>query len=99
MISVIIEHQYDFCQQEDPSAEGIAGRTAGYASPRMAGPGGRVTLLSGIPQAREASVATGPGNPTAAAPDGYGRMRASRADREQVIDALKAAFVQGRLTK
>jgi hypothetical protein len=35
----------------------------------------------------------------AAAPDGYGRMRASRADREQVIDALKAAFVQGRLTK
>ena len=44
-------------------------------------------------------MATGPGNPTAAAPDGYGRMRASRADREQVIDALKAAFVQGRLTK
>src|SRR5215472_6280289 len=35
----------------------------------------------------------------AAAPDGYGRMRASRADREQAIDALKAAFVQGRLTK
>jgi hypothetical protein len=35
----------------------------------------------------------------AAAPDGYGRMRASRADREQVVDALKAAFVQGRLNK
>lgn len=35
----------------------------------------------------------------AAAWDGYGRMRASRADREQVIDALKAAFAQGRLTK
>jgi len=44
-------------------------------------------------------VATGPGTPMAAAPDDYGRMRASRADREQVIDALKAAFVQGRLTK
>lgn len=35
----------------------------------------------------------------AAASNGYGRMRASRADREQVIDTLKAAFVQGRLTK
>ena len=28
-----------------------------------------------------------------------GRMRASHADREQVIDALKTAFAQGRLTK
>lgn len=28
-----------------------------------------------------------------------GQMRASHADREQVIDVLKAAFVQGRLTK
>jgi phosphatidylserine synthase len=35
----------------------------------------------------------------AAAPDDYGRVRASRADREQVISTLKAAFVQGRLTK
>jgi hypothetical protein len=35
----------------------------------------------------------------ATAPDGYGRLRAARADREQVIDALKAAFVHGRLTK
>jgi hypothetical protein len=30
---------------------------------------------------------------------GRGRLRASDADREQVIDALKAAFVQGLLTK
>ncbi len=30
---------------------------------------------------------------------GHGRLRASHADREQVIDALKAAFVQGRLTE
>ena len=44
-------------------------------------------------------MATGPEDPVAAAPDGCGRMRASRADREQAIDALKAAFVQGRLTK
>jgi len=44
-------------------------------------------------------VVTEPGDPMAVAPDGYGRMRASRADREQVIGTLKAAFVQGRLTK
>jgi hypothetical protein len=30
---------------------------------------------------------------------GDGRMRASHADREQVVDVLKAAFVQGRLTQ
>ena len=44
---------------------------------------------------------TGPADQTAAAPDGYsnGRMRTSRADREQAIDALKVAYIQGRLTK
>ncbi len=36
-------------------------------------------------------------DPMAAA--GRGHMRASQADREPVIDTLKAAFVQGRLTK
>ena len=37
----------------------------------------------------------------ATGPDGHGytRLRASRADREQAIDTLKAAYVQGRLTK
>ena len=30
---------------------------------------------------------------------GGGHMRASDADRERVVDALKAAFVQGRLSK
>jgi hypothetical protein len=30
---------------------------------------------------------------------GLGRLRASHADREQVINTLQAAFVQGRLTK
>ena len=34
-----------------------------------------------------------------AAAAGRGRRRASRGDREQAIDVLKAAFVQGRLTK
>ncbi len=31
-------------------------------------------------------------------PPGHGRLRASHADREQVVDALKAAYSQGRLT-
>ena len=35
----------------------------------------------------------------AAATAGRGRLRTSHADREQVIDVLKAAFVAGRLTK
>ena len=39
----------------------------------------------------------GPGDEMAAA--GRGPMRASDADREQVIGMLKVAFVQGRLTK
>ena len=39
----------------------------------------------------------GPGNePTAG---GRGQLRASRADREQVIEVLKAAFVEGRLDR
>jgi hypothetical protein len=42
---------------------------------------------------------TGPGYLRAADAAGRGHMRASHADREQTIDALKAAFVQGRLTK
>jgi hypothetical protein len=35
----------------------------------------------------------------AAATAGRGRLRASHSDREHVVDVLKAAFVQGRLTK
>ena len=40
-----------------------------------------------------------PGDDGAARSAGRGRMRASHADRDQVIDTLKDAFVQGRLTK
>lgn len=40
-----------------------------------------------------------PGNEKAAVAAGCGHLRASHADREQTIDTLKAAFVQGRLTK
>ena len=39
---------------------------------------------------------TGPEEGAAA---GRGHLRAAHADREHVIDLLKAAFVQGRLTK
>jgi energy-converting hydrogenase Eha subunit A len=41
----------------------------------------------------------GPGDEMTAGAAGRGRLRASHADREQVIDILKAAFVQGRLAK
>jgi uncharacterized membrane protein len=44
-------------------------------------------------------VTTGPGDGTAARSAGHGHLRASHADREQVIDVLKAAFVRGMLTK
>ena len=42
---------------------------------------------------------SGLGDDKAARPAGRGRLRASHADREQVIGTLKDAFVQGRLTK
>jgi Domain of unknown function (DUF1707) len=41
----------------------------------------------------------GPGDERAAGAGGRGHLLASHADREQVIDVLKAAFVQGRLAK
>lgn len=42
----------------------------------------------------------GPGdNTTAAGRRGHGRLRVSRGDREQVIESLKTAFVEDRLTK
>jgi len=44
-------------------------------------------------------VISGPGDGRPARPAGRGRLRASHADREQVIETLKDAFVQGRLTK
>jgi len=41
----------------------------------------------------------GPGDEMAAGATGRGPMRASHADREQVIEALKDAFVHGRLNR
>lgn len=39
----------------------------------------------------------GPGNEVTTGAASQGRMRASHADREQVVEVLKAAFVHGRL--
>jgi len=44
-------------------------------------------------------VAAEPGDQGAAGAGGGSHLIASQADRDQVLDALKAAFVQGRLTK
>jgi Domain of unknown function (DUF1707) len=43
-------------------------------------------------------VAAGPGDQMAAGTTARGHLRASDADREQVLDTLKDAFAQGRLT-
>src|SRR5207247_10340373 len=48
---------------------------------------------------REAPGMSGPGDEIAAAAGGRGHLRASHADREQVIGTLKAAYVQGMLAK
>src|SRR5260370_3503254 len=47
----------------------------------------------------EAPMTTGPGDEKAAGGPGRGHFRALHADRERGIAALKAAFIQGRLTK
>ncbi len=44
-------------------------------------------------------MTAGPDDEIAAGTAGRGRLRASHAEREQAIEVLKAAFVQGRLTK
>ena len=44
-------------------------------------------------------MTTGSGERAAAGAPGRGHIRASDADREQVIDTLKAAFAQGQLDK
>jgi Domain of unknown function (DUF1707) len=50
-------------------------------------------------RSREATVMAGPGDERPAVSADRGLLRAAHADREQVIETLKAAFVQGRLTK
>src|SRR5690349_23704145 len=48
------------------------------------------------PERERHRMITGPGDEMAAA--GPGDMRASHADRERVIDTVKAAFARGQLT-
>jgi hypothetical protein len=62
----------------------------------MAGRRQRRYAFGCIP-AEEARMMTGPGD-NAAAAGGPGDLRASHADREQVVDTVKAAFVRGQLT-
>jgi hypothetical protein len=47
----------------------------------------------------EVPVMASPGDEAAAGAERHARLRASAADREQAIEALKAAFVQDRITK
>ncbi len=61
--------------------------------------GGPPRYASPIVLVGEVPVMAGPGDEMAAGSAGRGRLRASHADREQVIGTLKAAFVQGRLTE
>ena len=44
-------------------------------------------------------MSTGPGDHTPASATRLGRFLASHTDREQVVDTLKVAFVEGWLTK
>jgi hypothetical protein len=44
-------------------------------------------------------VTVGPGDWMSAGPVGRGRLRVSHLDREHIVEVLKTAFVQGRLTK
>jgi DUF1707 SHOCT-like domain len=59
--------------------------------------GNPVTL--GLRPVGNVPAMAGPGDEMAAGATGRGPMRASHADREQVIEALKVAFAHGRLTK
>jgi hypothetical protein len=63
------------------------------------GPAGSRAMLS-VPRVNgEAPVMLDPGDEMAAHAGGYGRLRASHADREHVIDTLKAAYVFGFVAK
>jgi Domain of unknown function (DUF1707) len=57
------------------------------------------TIAFTILQVGVVPVTAEPGHEGAGDAAARGYLRASHADREQVIDTLKAAFVQGRLTK
>jgi DUF1707 SHOCT-like domain len=64
----------------------------------MAGRGAAALRFAHCARGEVPGVA-GPGDEIAAGAGGRGRLRASHADREQVIEVLKAAFVHGRLDR
>src|SRR5690242_18096276 len=61
-------------------------------------PGGHGVTLLMHPERERHRMITGPGDEMEAAAGGPGDMRASHADRERVIDTVKAAFARGQLT-
>jgi Domain of unknown function (DUF1707) len=65
----------------------------------MAGCSAAALRFSCIVLVWKVPVMAGPGDEIAAGAGGRGHLRASDADREQVISVLKAAFVQGLLAK
>src|SRR5205809_5745427 len=75
---------------------GVGGAAESQPSQGCAWPPGSSGVTLGLYRARGVPVMTGPEDPAAAGRD---RLRAGHADREQVIEALKDAFVQGRLTR
>src|SRR5262249_36491079 len=79
-----------------------ADRTTGtFVQTRSSEDGGRTVGLRFwcIVVMGEAPEMARPGDKIAAGARGYSYLRASDADREQVIAMLKAAYVQGRLAK
>ena len=80
---------------QQPSLRGSNGQPGTRVDGRQTT--GRYAFLLGV--RGRAPVMSMPRDHIAADPAGHGRPGASHADREQVIEVLKTAFVQGRLTK
>ena len=73
------------CPRIRRSEDGLAEGQPGYASVHRA--------------CEEVPVVVGPGDETAPREQGRSHLRASHADREQVVGTLKAAYVHGLVTK
>src|SRR5215469_13687061 len=92
-------HQAVVRQNVNHPEHGNPGRRSHCHAVMMTPVGAALSFTSDCAGRGEAAMATGPGRGQALGAAGFGHLRASHADREQVIEALKAAFVQGRLTK
>src|SRR5256885_1689825 len=84
-------------KQAQPAAQQHRYDSQGLIAPSHDPPDNRVTLLRVVlfRGSWEVPVAIGPWDPHAAA---IGRLRASDADRDRVVDAFKAAYAQGLLS-